>query len=287
MTATSAAAPGGCSYTFPMSPESEVIAGTAAPVTRTSILADLRALGVAPGDTLIVHSSLSALGWVVGGAQAVVEALLGATTAAGTVVVPTQSTGSSDPAGWSNPPVPADWFEEIRREMPIYDPDLTPTGGMGRIAECLRGHRSALRSDHPLVSFAAVGAAAAAITADHPLTPSLGESSPLGRLYERHAKVLLLGVTHASNTSLHLAEYRADWPAKRMERHGVPRIIDGERVWHEFEDLVLDEQDFDQIGDGFAETGGETQGSVGQATARLCSQRDLVDFATVWMGRNR
>lgn len=267
--------------------ESDVIAGTAAPVTKTSILADLRTLGVDTGDNLIVHSSLSSLGWVVGGAQTVVEALLDAVTAEGTVVMPTQSTGSSDPAGWSNPPVPVPWFEEIRREMPVFDPDLTPTSRMGRIVECFRGHRSTHRSDHPLVSFAANGAAAAEITADHPLTPSLGEGSPLGRLYERHARILLLGVSHASNTSLHLAEYRADWPAKTMEPQGVPRIIDGERVWYEFEDLVLDEEDFGQIGDAFAATGGDIRGRVGQATARLCSQRELVDFATDWIGRNR
>lgn len=100
-------------------------------------------------------------------------------------------------------------------------------------------------------------------------------------------KVLLLGVTHASNTSLHLAEYRADWPGRTTDRQGVPRIIAGARIWHEFEDLVLDQEDFDQIGDAFAATGGETRGRVGQATARLCSQRELVDFATDWIRRNR
>ncbi|MEZ5243696.1 MAG: AAC(3) family N-acetyltransferase [Acidimicrobiales bacterium] len=267
--------------------ESDVIAGSSKPVTRTSILRDLRALGVVAGDTLIVHSSLSSLGWVVGGAQTVVEALLDATTATGTVVVPTQSAGSSDPAGWSNPPVPAEWFDEIRAAMPVFDPDLTPTSGMGRIVDCFRGHRSTRRSDHPLVSFAANGAAAAAITEHHPLSPSLGDDSPLGRLYERNAKVLLLGVSHASNTSLHLAEYRADWSGKTTERQGVPRIVDGARVWLEFEDLALDETDFDEIGDAFAATGGETRGRVGQAEARLSSQRALVDFATEWMTRNR
>jgi aminoglycoside 3-N-acetyltransferase len=119
------------------------------------------------------------------------------------------------------------------------------------------------------------------------LTPSLGAGSPLGRLYDRHARVLLLGVTHLSNTSLHLAEYRADWPGKTMERQGVPRIVDGERVWFEFEDLALDEADFDEIGAAYAATGGETRGHVGQADARLCPLRELVDFATDWMTHNR
>lgn len=270
-----------------MSTEADVISATGSPVSRRSILMDLRALGVTEGDTLIVHSSLSALGWVIGGAQAVVEALLDATTASGTVVMPTQSMGSSDPAGWSNPPVPVEWHEQIRAEMPVFDPALTPTGGMGRIVDCFRRHPQSVRSTHPLVSFAANGATAAAIVGEHPLTPSLGDMSPLGRLYDQRAKVLLIGAGHASNTSLHLAEYRATWPTKQMERQAVALLSDGERIWHEFEDVELDVEDFAQIGEAFAATGAERSGPVGQATARLCDQRELVDFAVEWMETNR
>lgn len=66
-----------------MTTESDIIAATTSPITRRSMLADLRELGIVAGDTLIVHSSLSAIGWVVGGAQAVVEVLLEATTTDG------------------------------------------------------------------------------------------------------------------------------------------------------------------------------------------------------------
>ncbi|MEV5899524.1 AAC(3) family N-acetyltransferase, partial [Streptomyces sp. NPDC052127] len=130
-------------------------------VTRDSLAAELRALGVEPGEILLVHSSLSSLGWVCGGAVAVVRGLLDAIGPDGTLVVPTQSGDLSDPALWSNPPVPAQWWERIRTAMPAYDPLITPALGVGVIPETVRTWPGALRSAHPQTSFAALGARAA------------------------------------------------------------------------------------------------------------------------------
>lgn len=270
-----------------MSTESDAIASTPSPVTKRTLLRDLGALGVADGDIVMVHSSLSALGWVAGGAQTVVEALLEAVGSRGTVAMPTQSGSLSDPATWSNPPVPASWVAILRDELPLFDPHLTPTRGMGAVVECFRHHPATIRSNHPMVSVAANGPAAEEITADHPLTPGLGEGSPLATLYDLDASVLLLGVGHANNTSLHLAEYRADWPGKAYEQHGAPGMVDGDRGWVTFEDLALDEDDFERLGEAFASTGQERHGSVGAATARLCRQRAIVDFGVDWISGNR
>lgn len=269
-----------------MSGEAKVVAATSRPATRTSIRLDLARLGVEAGDVVIVHSSLSAMGFVVGGAQAVVEALLDAVAPSGTIVVPTQ-TGISDPATWENPPVPQAWWQTIRDEMPAYDPALTPTRGMGAIVECFRHHPDTIRSAHPRLSFAANGLDAGRIVGDHPLTPGLGDESPLGRLNELDAKVLLIGVTDANNTSLHLAEYRAVWPSKRFAPERVPMLVDGAPGWAEYEDLALDEDDFERIGAAFERTGTASRGTVGAAAARLCSQRAIVDLATRWMGIHR
>ncbi len=164
-----------------MGGEARSIAATRAPVTRARIAGDLRALGVRPGGVLLVHSSISALGWVCGGAQAVVEALRDALGPGGTLVVPTHTGGNSDPAGWAHPPVPEAWWPVIRAEMPAYDPALTPARGLGAVVELVRTQPGALRSAHPQVSFAALGPQAETITAGHALDSGFGERSPLAR----------------------------------------------------------------------------------------------------------
>src|SRR3954449_11902764 len=100
--------------------EHALIDRTPTPRTRDSLAADLRGLGVRPGMTLLVHSSLRALGWVCGGPLAVVQALMDVLTPAGTLVMPTQSGDLSDPADWSRPPVPSEWLPAIYANMPAY-----------------------------------------------------------------------------------------------------------------------------------------------------------------------
>src|SRR5215216_7553101 len=97
-----------------MSGEERSIAASPSPVTRDGLAADLGRLGVRPGSVLLVHSSLSSLGWVCGGAQAVVEALLDALGPDGTLVVPTHTGGNSEPSQWQHQPVPEDWWPVIR-----------------------------------------------------------------------------------------------------------------------------------------------------------------------------
>ena len=265
--------------------EREAIARSSAPRTRESLAGDLRRLGVTPGTTVLVHSSLSSLGWVCGGPVAVVQALTDAVTGSGTIVMPTQSAELSDPANWGNPPVPRAWWATIRETMPAYDPRVTPTRGMGRIVETFRTWPGALRSSHPQASFAAWGRRARQVVGGHSLDDSLGEGSPLARLYELDASVLLLGVGYGSNTSFHLAEYRAPG-APRVEA-GAPILEDGRRVWKTYEDVDLDEKVFPEIGAAFEGTGRARLAKVGSAEARLFSQRAAVDFAEGWLARQR
>lgn len=258
------------------------------PATLASLVADLAQLGVKPGMTLLVHSSLSALGWVSGGAVTVILALEKLLGHKGTLVMPTHSGDLSDPAAWGNPPVPAAWWDIIRETMPAYDPNLTPTRGMGAVPECFRKQSGVRRSAHPQVSFAARGPQAAFITRDHSLASGLGDHSPLGRIYELGGSVLLLGVGHGNNTSLHLAEYRAVYTGKRFLNTGAPvRLAEGRR-WVEFRDLEWNADDFEMIGENFTrQTGLVRVGLVGCATALLMPQRPLVDHAVKWMEQNR
>jgi aminoglycoside 3-N-acetyltransferase len=269
-------------------PEKDVVAATGEPATVATLVRDLRRLGVLPGSTLLVHSSLSSLGWVAGGAHAVVLALGEAVGPDGTVVLPTHSTALSDPSRWEQPPVPESWWETVRNETPSFDPRVTPTRGMGAIADTFRSQEHVIRSDHPQASFAARGPRAAFVTSDHALDGALGERSPLARVYDVDGCVLLLGVGYDRNTSLHLCEYRASFPSKKTVRQGAPISIAGERRWVEFEDLEWDDSDFTRLGADFeAGTDAVTVGAVGVGESRLMRQRALVDYGVAWMERNR
>lgn len=258
------------------------------PVTVDSMEADLRDLGVEAGQTVLVHGSLSSPGWVCGGPPAVVDALQRVLTAEGTLVMPTHSPGNRDPTDMGNPPVPESWYETIRDQMPPYRPDVTPTQGMGAIAECFRSCPGVHRSAHPQHSFAAWGETAEFVTDGHSLDNSLGEQSPLARVYDCAGQVLFLGTTHARNTSLHLAEYRADLDLS-AETHASAVLEDGQREWVEWTDLAIDDEDFQACGDAFERAHPEAvgAGAVGVGDAKLLDQQALVDFAVDWFESNR
>jgi aminoglycoside 3-N-acetyltransferase len=268
--------------------EEELIARTPEPATVSSLTLELRDLGILEGTTLLVHSSLRAIGWVVGGEHAVVMALQQVLGDAGTLVMPSFSSALSDPAGWAHPPVPQAWFEAVRAEMPAFDPDMTPTRDMGAIVDCFRSQRDVLRSNHPSDSFCARGPLAAHILDDHSLSTGFGERSPLARLYDLDASILLLGVAHESNTSFHLAEYRASWPSKKFVAEGAPILVEGQRRWQRYEDLDCGSDDFRVLGADFEhDTKAVITGRVGVADCWLMSQERAVDYAVRWMEKHR
>ncbi len=248
------------------------------------------ACGVQRGQTILMHSSMSKIGgWICGGSEAVILALLAVLGNDGTLMMPTFTTDNSEPSLWQNPPVPPDWWQPIREHTPAYHPRTARTAEMGIIAETFRTWEGVLRSEHPMWSFAAWGKYAHELVSDHRLEYGLGEKSPIGNLYALDGQVFLLGVGHANNTSLHLAEYRADYPGKMLERQGAAMLVEGVRQWVEFDIVAVDADDFEQLGADY-ETEYPTViqiGSVGNATTRLFQQRPIVDYATTWLPKNR
>jgi len=265
--------------------EKTVIEQSRKPVTVSGMVEDLARLGVREGDVVIVHSSLSKLGWVCGSSQAVIQALLRAIGPEGTLVMPAHSGNWSDPAEWQNPPVPPEWVDIIYEEMPAFDPASTPTWGMGHIAETFRAYPGTVRSSHPQVSFCANGKHAADIVSEHPLTPQFGLDSPLGKLYKLNAKVLLIGVGYDSCTSFHLAE--ATLPGMPEKKMGAAIMEDGKRVWKWFTDYVYDADDFNILGAHYELERDVHRGEVGHADCALFDMRSAVDYAGVWLRKHR
>jgi len=251
--------------------------------SKETIKLQLKALGLRSGDLLMVHSSMKSIGWIAGGAQAVVEALMETITNEGTIVMPAQSADNSDPMYWMLPPVPEVWHQPIRDTYPAYDPHLTPLRGMGKIAEAFHRHPETIRSPHPAHSFMAWGKHAGDWMKEHPLEESFSDHSPLGKMIGHDVKILLLGVGYDSCTALHLSEYRQD--NLKHSPQGASMMIDGQRVWKTYDMANLDSDRFSAIGDAFeaAYPGAVLPGKIGQADVKLIPMPPLVEFGTDWL----
>lgn len=255
------------------------------------LTAGLSALGVRVGEVLLVHASLRTVGPTPGGPTTVLAALRRAVGREGTLVVPSFTPENSDTSPQYRARVrglDAAAREAVRSSMAPFDPALTPAPSMGALAETVRTAAGAERSAHPQTSFAALGPAAGRLLAGHRPDCHLGEDSPLARLYEADARVLLLGTGYATCTAFHLAEYRTPAPPLRSYRCVV--APGGVRQWWEYQDVALDDSDFAALGAAFeraAAPGDVRQTLVGSAPCRLVRLRAAVDFATRWLTAHR
>ncbi|WP_246943099.1 aminoglycoside N(3)-acetyltransferase [Bacillus pinisoli] len=265
--------------------ELERIEQTENPNTKKSLREAFETLGITEGMVVIVHSSLSSLGWVCGGPVTVIQALMEVVGKEGTIVMPTQTADNTDPSGWQNPPVPQEWWPIIREEMPAYDPLVTPTRGMGKIAEVFRTMPDVKRSLHPIYSFAAWGKHADYIVSEQPLESGFGPESPLGKMYELDGSILLIGASHDSNTSLHLAEHAI--PGRNKVQKGVAMTENGQRVWKTYEEIEYDSDVFEEIGRAFEEAQPIQSTVIGKATCKLLKQRPIIDFAREYFNQKQ
>ena len=256
-------------------------------VLKEDIMEALKQVGVTKGQSIMVHTSLSSLGFVCGGAQVVIEALLESVEEEGTIMMPTQSWKNLDPTTGVHWEEPEEWWQIIRDNWPAYDKKITPTNTMGAVAEMFRSWPGTQRSDHPARSVAAWGKDAEYLTKNHDLSNIFGEGSPIGKLYELDGYVLLIGVGYDKNTSLHLADVRAEYPGKRNCTEYSAIMENGKRVWKSYDTLFVDGEDFEQIGEAFEAEQKVWKASLGNGMVTLMRQRDVVDFAVKWIEKNR
>jgi aminoglycoside 3-N-acetyltransferase len=218
------------------------------------VLEQLRALGVRQGGVLLVHTSFKAVRPVEGGPLGLIAALRAAIGPQGTLVMPTMTSGET-----------------------VFDPRSTPTESMGITAELFWRQPGVVRSTHPGGSFAAEGPFAEQICRPQPLSPPHGLDSPVGRVHELDGQVLLLGVTHSEDTTLHLAESIARVPYSVSH----PCVVEVDGV---ASTVMIAETDhcctrFRLADDWLRERGLQRMGKVGNADARLVNARDVVSVA--------
>jgi aminoglycoside N3'-acetyltransferase len=223
----------------------------AAPAPQAQIVQQLRELGVRPAGVLLVHCAFSQVGPVAAGPAGLIAALDAALAPAGTLVMPSMADDDDHP------------FNSVR----------TPCRAMGVVADTFWRLPGVLRSDSPH-AFAARGPAAARILAPHPLDVPHGPNSPPGRVFELGGQVLLLGVGHEANTTVHVAENMAGVRYRR--RYSVTVLRDGRP-----ERFVYDEVDhccerFRLVDSWLEARGLQRRGLVGHAHARLAASRDII-----------
>ncbi len=256
--------------------------------TRSSLRADLEALGLAPGDAVLVHAALRKVGPVAGGADMIIAALRDAVGPQGTILAYADWQGLDDVLAHDevfNDPA-------IRPDIPPFDPKVSrATRSNGAFPELLRTIPGALRSGSPGASCVAIGGRAEWFVADHSLDYGYGPDSPFGELVAAGGKVLMLGAPLDTMTLLHHAEHLAQIPGKRVIRYETPILIDGETVWREFEEFdtsnpvvaTLPDDYFALIVEGFLDTGRGVRGRVGAAPSVLVPAAEMVKFGVAWL----
>lgn len=256
-------------------------------IVKSDIADALKRVGLQRGDPVMVHTSLGKIGYVCGGAQAVIEALIETVGEEGTIMMPTQSWKNLDPeTGVHWDAEETDW-DKIRENWPAYNKAITPTNTMGAVAEMFRLWPGTVRSDHPARSVTAWGMNAEYLTKNHDLSDIFGDTSPIGKLYELDGKVLLIGVDYDKNTSIHLADVRAAYPGKHTCVEHSAVMESGRRVWKPYETLFVDGRDFIEIGAAFEDVHTVNTVKIGETELKMMKQRELVDFAVEWIENNR
>lgn len=231
-------------------------------VTRERIARDLSSIGLEKGDVVFFHSSLKSLGWVEGGPDTVIDAFLDVVGADGLVVVPTLTfTFAKHTRGYA------------------FDPKETPSR-VGAITDRLWRREGAHRSAHPTHCIAAIGRRAAELVAGHEATSTFGRDGPYGRYVAWGAKILFLGVSNRSNTTLHAVEDWLDMPYLQVEQalvkgpDGKPRVVDVTKSPTGDRDFYSKNSKVERLLD---RSGIITRGKVGAADSFWMPSQEMVD----------
>lgn len=258
--------------------------------TRQSLADDCRRLGLAPGDIVMVHASVRAVGPVIGGPDQIHLAVCDAIAPSGTMTMLLGCPDGYDDVGRGH--LTAAQEAQILAHQPAFEPHATRANrDVGTLAEFFRTWPGTVPSHSVSVRMGARGARAGWLMADHPQTWPFGRGTPFEKLVGAGGKLLLIGSDHDEVTLLHYAESIADFPDKIVARYRVPVLEGGVRVWRDCEEFDSSEgahaswpeRFFAQIVDAFIARRGGTancvHGRIGNADSFALATAPLVEFA--------
>lgn len=257
-------------------------------LTRAALAADLAKLGLACGDTVMVHAAVSKAGRLLDGPDTIIGALSDAVGPNGTILAYADWEARYEDLVDGEGRVPPEWREHI----PPFDPERSRAiRDNGVLPEFLRTTPGARRSGNPGASLVALGAKAVWFTADHPLDYGYGAGSPLAKLVEAGGKVLMLGAPLDTLTLLHHAEHLADIPGKRIRRIEVPLATPVGTQWRMIEEFDtgdpivsgLADDYFAEIVTEFLADNRAGQGPVGAAPSVLVDAAAITAFGVAWL----
>jgi aminoglycoside 3-N-acetyltransferase len=254
--------------------------------TRSDLTRDLRSLGLAEGEVVMVHASVRAVGEVAGGPDEIHLAIKDALGSDGTLLMYASCPQYVDEVGRGN--LTSAQEAEVLDKLPPFNP-LTARSARdnGALVELLRTYPGSRVNPHP-ARFVAWGAKVDRVFARQPWNYAFGLDSPLERFVELDGKILMLGSDHDTVTFLHYAEHIVDIPGKRVARFQVPILEEGRRVWREMEEIDTSsagahpswpERFFAEIVDAHLDATANRGGRVGSAASWLLNARALLGFA--------
>lgn len=256
-------------------------------LTRSSLAGDLRRLGLADGDAVMIHAAFRRVGTVLGGPDALVDAVLDVIGADGTLLSYQDWELSTDV--WDDD---GRVLDALRDHVPPFDPATArPARDHGIVAATIGTRPGVRRSGNPGASVAAIGARAEEFTVAHSLDFGYGENSPFARLVAAGGRVLMVGAPLDTMTLLHHAEHLADLPDKRRVHIEYPLATSTGTEWHIVEEydtsvpVVAGPPDdyFRLIVDDYLATGAGHHGNVGAAHTVLVDAAGVTAFAVAWL----
>jgi len=246
-------------------------------LSKKEIVEILKNNGLESGMIVEVHCAMPKLGFVIGGAQTIVDALMEVVGYHGTILMAMQSSQNTEPTTWKNPPVDCELRAKIRENMPAFHRKESDTANMGAVAENFRRREGVVVSSHPSCAFAAWGKYAKFLCNHQSLHFALSEESATARLCELKASVLLMGTDYDSCTCMQLAEYRSD--VRPIVMQGAAIEQKGARIWKQYLDFALDSSDFIPVGKLMEKNNLVRIFTMGEGVCRLFEAETAVNAA--------